>query len=430
MKTVSVLGSTGSMGRQTVSLLAAHPDRFRVRALVGGSNASLLAEQARELGAEHVVISDPAGLAALAEALAGSGTSVAAGAAAVAEAASIPADWTMAAISGAAGLPATLAAIRRGGTVALANKEALVCTGEIMLRAVAAAGARLLPVDSEHNAVFQSLACGNLNALEKIVLTASGGPFRAASLAEMEAATPEAALKHPIWSMGAKISIDSATLMNKGLELIEAAFLFCLPEQAIDVLVHPQAVIHGLAYYADGSVLAMLAAPDMRIPIAHALAWPERLRTSAPRLDLALLARLEFAEPDAQRFPAIGLARAALRAGGAAPAILSAANETAVAAFLAGRIGFLDIVRVVESVLDGMGAPAAPTLESVLALDAEARRHAERVAARMAAAGARTLLGSGLNGVPSGSVPSEGVSRGGVPSGGVPSGDAPSGWSR
>ncbi len=411
VKTVSVLGSTGSVGRQTVSLLAAHPERFRVRVLVGGKNAALLAEQARLLGAERVVIRDRAGLAPLAAALAGSGTELAAGAEAVVAAAAIPADWTMAAISGAAGLPATLAAIRRGGTIALANKEALVCAGEIMLHAVAAAGACLLPVDSEHNAVFQALADGNRGALEKIVLTASGGPFRTASLAEMAAATPEAALKHPIWSMGAKISIDSATLMNKGLELIEAAWLFALPEQAIGVLVHPQAVVHGLAFYADGSVLAGLASPDMRVPIAHALAWPERLATTAPRLDLALLARLDFAEPDDRRFPAIGLARAAIRAGGGAAAILSAANETAVDAFLARRIGFLDIVRVVEQVLESMGAPAAPTLESVFALDGEARRHAERFAAM----GTRTLVGGrfaggGLDGVP-GSVPG-GTERG------------------
>jgi 1-deoxy-D-xylulose-5-phosphate reductoisomerase len=403
VKTVSVLGSTGSVGRQTVSLLAAHPERFRVRALVGGKNAALLAEQARQLRAEQVVLRDPTDLDALRAALAGSGTEIAAGAEAVVAAAATPADWTMAAISGAAGLPATLAAIRRGGTVALANKEALVCAGEIMLRAVAAAGARLLPVDSEHNAVFQSLADGNRGALEKIVLTASGGPFRTASLAEMAEATPEAALKHPIWSMGTKISIDSATLMNKGLELVEAAWLFSLPERAIGVLVHPQAVVHGLAFYADGSVVAGLASPDMRVPIAHALAWPERLPTGAPRLDLAMLARLDFAEPDEQRFPAIGLARAAIRAGGAASAILSAANETAVEAFLARRIGFLDIVRVVESVLESMGAPTAPTLESVLALDAEARRHAERFAAM----GTRALVGGRLERMPGGIAPGE-----------------------
>jgi 1-deoxy-D-xylulose-5-phosphate reductoisomerase len=395
VKTVSVLGSTGSVGRQTVSLLAAHPDRFRVRVLVGGTNVGVLAEQARQLEAEHVVIRDPACFRALAEALRGSGTSVEAGSDAVEAAASLPADWTMAAISGAAGLPATLAAIRRGGTIALANKEALVCAGDVMLRAVAEAGATLLPVDSEHNAVFQSLAEGNHGALEKIVLTASGGPFRTATREEMARATPEAALKHPIWSMGAKISIDSATLMNKGLELIEAARLFSLPEAAIGVLVHPQAVVHGLAFYADGSVLAQLASPDMRIPIAHALAWPERLHTSAPRLDLALLARLDFAEPDSARFPALDLARAAISAGGGAPAILSAANEVGVEAFLAGRIGFLDIVRVVEAVLDRMGSPAAPTLESVLALDAEARRHAHL----FSGLGARNVSDTSVNGI-------------------------------
>ncbi|MDA8050498.1 MAG: 1-deoxy-D-xylulose-5-phosphate reductoisomerase [Rhodospirillales bacterium] len=377
MKTVSILGSTGSVGRQTVALLAAHRERFRVRALVGGRNATLLAEQAKQLGAEQAVIRDPAGLATLEAALAGSGIAFDAGAEAVEAAASLAADWTMAAITGAAGLPATLAAIRRGGIIALANKEALVCAGEVMLEAVTAAGVCLLPVDSEHNAIFQALAEGNHGALEKIVLTASGGPFRTASLEEMARATPEAALRHPVWSMGAKISIDSATLMNKGLELIEAARLFSLPEQAIGVLIHPQAVVHGLAFYADGSVLAQLGAPDMQIPIAHALAWPERLRTSAPRLDLAELARLDFAEPDGVRFPALGLARQAIAAAGGAPAILSAANEVAVAAFLAGRIGFLDIVRVVDTVLQAMGAPAAPTLARVLALDAEARRRAE-----------------------------------------------------
>ena len=380
MRTVSVLGSTGSVGRQTVALLTAHRDRFRVRVLTGGQNAALLAEQARSLEVEQAVIRDPAQLAALEEALAGSGILVAAGAEAIEAAASREADWTMAAITGAAGLPATLAAIRGGGTIALANKEALVCAGELMLEAVAAAGATLLPVDSEHNAVFQALADGNHGALEKIVLTASGGPFRTATLEEMGRATPEAALRHPVWSMGAKISIDSATLMNKGLELIEAARLFSLPEAAIEVLVHPQAVVHGLAFYADGSVLAQLGAPDMQIPIAHALAWPERLRTAAPRLDLGALARLDFAAPDRERFPALGLARQAIGAGGGAPAILSAANEVAVAAFLGGRIGFLEIVPVVDSVLQAMGAPPAATLESVLALDREARRRAEELA--------------------------------------------------
>ncbi|MGH7070372.1 MAG: 1-deoxy-D-xylulose-5-phosphate reductoisomerase [Acetobacteraceae bacterium] len=381
MKTISVLGSTGSVGRQTVALLARNRDRFQVRALTGGRNSALLAEQARLLGAEVAVIGDPEGYASLADALAGTAIEVAAGPGAVADAAARDADWTMAAITGIAGLPATLAAIRRGGSIALANKEALVSAGEVMLQAVAEAHATLLPVDSEHNAVFQALAGGNHGAVEKIVLTASGGPFRTASLAEMATATPELALNHPVWSMGAKISIDSATLMNKGLEVIEAARLFSLPGDAIGILIHPQAVVHGLAYYADGSVLAQLGVPDMQIPIAHALAWPERLMTEVPRLDLAELARLEFTEPDRGRFPALGLARQAIGAGGGAPAILNAANEIAVAAFLDRRIGFLDIVRITGCVLEAMGAPAAPTLESVLALDAEARRRAAVLAA-------------------------------------------------
>ncbi len=381
MKTVSILGSTGSIGRQTVALLERNRDRFRIRALTGGRNSALLAEQARLLDAEVAVIGDPACYGPLAEALADTAIEVAAGREAVVDAAARDADWTMAAITGMAGLAATLAAIRRGGTIALANKEALVSAGEVMLQALADAHATLLPVDSEHNAVFQALAGGNRGAVEKIVLTASGGPFRSASLAEMARATPEAALHHPVWSMGAKISIDSATLMNKGLEVIEAARLFSLPGDQIGVLIHPQAVVHGLAYYADGSVLAQLGVPNMQIPIAHALAWPERLMTEVPRLDLAALARLEFTEPDRTRFPALALARQAIGAGGGAPAILNAANEIAVAAFLDRRIGFLEIVRISESVLGAMGAPAAPSLESVLALDAEARRRATALAA-------------------------------------------------
>ncbi len=378
VKTVSVLGSTGSVGTQTVALLAADPQQYRVRALVGGRNATLLAEQALRLRAECVVISDPSKYAQLAQALAGSGIETACGNAAVIEAAALDADWTMAAITGAAGLPSTLAAIRRGGIVALANKEALVCAGEVMLAAVRTHGATLLPVDSEHNAIFQAMADGNRDAVEKIVLTASGGPFRTASMDEMARALPEQALRHPIWSMGAKISIDSATLMNKGLELIEAARLFDLDSESIGVLVHPQSVVHGLVYYRDGSVLAQLGSPDMRVPIAHTLAWPGRTATAAPRLDLAALARLEFAEPDTDRFPALRLAREALQAGGGAPTILSAANEVAVEAFLQRRIGFLDIAAVVEMVVDEMGAPPAASLGAVLVLDAAAREAALR----------------------------------------------------
>ncbi|HET6233385.1 MAG TPA: 1-deoxy-D-xylulose-5-phosphate reductoisomerase [Acetobacteraceae bacterium] len=385
VRSVTVLGSTGSVGTQTVGLLAGAPERFQVRALVAGRNATLLAEQAIALNAERAVISDPARYLELREALAGTDVVVAAGPDAVIEAASLPVDWTMAAITGAVGLAPTLAAIRGGKAVALANKEALICAGDVMLRAVKAAGATLLPVDSEHNAIFQSLADGNHGAVEKIVLTASGGPFRTASTEEMANAAPEAALKHPIWSMGAKISIDSATLMNKGLEVIEAARLFGLSEDRIGVLVHPQSVIHGLVYYHDGSVLAQLGAPDMRIPIAHALAWPARMATVSPRLDLAALSRLDFAEPDMTRFPALGLARDALRAGGGAPTILSAANEVAVEAFLQRKIGFLDIVRIASHVLHLMGAPSADTLDDVIALDTAARRTATGLAAARAA---------------------------------------------
>jgi 1-deoxy-D-xylulose-5-phosphate reductoisomerase len=385
VRSITVLGSTGSVGTQTVELLAGEPRRFRVRALVAGRNAALLAEQAIALNAERAVISDPTRYQELRQALAGTDVTVAAGPDAVVEAASLAVDWTMAAITGAVGLASTLAAIRGGGTVALANKEALVCAGEVMLRAVKAAGATLLPVDSEHNAIFQSLADGNRGAVEKIVLTASGGPFRTASMEDMAKATPEAALKHPIWSMGAKISIDSATLMNKGLEVIEAARLFELTEDRIGVLVHPQSIIHGLVYYHDGSVLAQLGSPDMRIPISHTLAWPSRMATASPRLDLAALARLDFAEPDMERFPALGLARDALRAGGGAPTILSAANEVAVEAFLQRKIGFLDIAGTVSRVLHVMGAPNADTLDDVIALDAAARRTAAQFAAARAA---------------------------------------------
>ena len=385
VRTVSVLGSTGSVGTSTVDLLAANPDRFRVRALVGGRNFALLAAQARLLRAELAVIAEPSHHAALDAALAGSGIQTASGDAAVLQAASLPVDWTMAAITGAAGLPSTLAAISRGGAIALANKEALVCAGEVMLRAVRDAGATLLPVDSEHNAIFQAMDATNREAVERIVLTASGGPFRSSTLEEMARATPEAALRHPIWSMGAKISIDSATMMNKGLELIEAARLFAMDESEIDVLVHPQSVIHGLVYYRDGSVLAQMGAPDMRIPIAHALAWPGRLATSSPKLDLAALGTLEFHAPDPVRFPALRLARDALRAGGGAPTILSAANEVAVEAFLGRRLGFTEIAALVEAVLEQLGSHAANSLDAVLDLDASARRAAHRIAAAKAA---------------------------------------------
>lgn len=376
MRTVTVLGSTGSIGCSTVDLLEQARDQYRVRALVGGKNVARLAEQAKSLNAELAVLADESGLEELRSLLAGTQTRVAAGRQAVIEAAGLPADWTMAAITGAAGLEPTLASVKNGHSVALANKEALVCAGDVMLRAVAEAGATLLPVDSEHNAVYQSMADRQADQVEKIILTASGGPFRKASLEVMEAATPAQALKHPTWSMGAKISIDSATMFNKGLEVIEAARIFGLTEDRIDVLVHPQSVVHGMVQYTDGSLIAQMGSADMRIPIAHTLAWPKRMATTSPRLDLAAFATLEFSAPDEVRFPALRLAREALRSGGAAPAILSAANEIAVEAFLHEQIGFLDIARVVEKVMTKLGAPPADTLDAVLHWDAEARREA------------------------------------------------------
>ncbi|TPG61241.1 1-deoxy-D-xylulose-5-phosphate reductoisomerase [Roseomonas nepalensis] len=380
-RTVTILGATGSVGRSTASLLEAAPEgAFAVEALIAGRDAVALAATARRLRARLAVLADPAGLPALRDALAGSGIESAAGPEAVAEAAARPVDWTMAAIVGAAGLGPALAALRRGGTLALANKEALVCAGDIFLRAVADAGATLLPVDSEHNAIFQALDARDPAMVERIILTASGGPFRTASLAEMRAATPEQAVRHPVWSMGAKISVDSATMFNKGLELIEAARLFPVEPDRIEVLVHPQSAVHGLVQYADGSLLAQLGSPDMRTPIAHALAWPDRMRADVPRLDLAALGRLEFSAPDPVRFPALRLAREALLAGGGAPTILNAANEVAVARFLDRRLGFLDIARVVEETLERLGAPPVASLGAVLDLDAAARAEAERIA--------------------------------------------------
>ena len=387
MKRLTILGSTGSIGRSTLALVAAAPPgAYGIEVLVAGRDVAGLAAQAREFGARLAVVADPTGLEALREALAGSGIEAAAGPEAVIEAAGRPVDWTMAAIVGAAGLRATLAALECGRTVAIANKESLVCAGEIVLAVAARTGATLLPCDSEHNAVFQALDTKDPALIEKIVLTASGGPFRTADLATMRAATPEMAVKHPVWSMGAKISVDSATMMNKGLEVIEAARLFPIPSERIEVLVHPQSTVHGMVQYADGSILAQLGTPDMRTPIAHCLAWPNRMPVVLPRLDLAALGRLEFAAPDPARFPALRLAREALNAGGGAPTILNAANEIAVALFLDRRLGFLDIAAVVEEAMQQLGAPTVAGLDEVLALDSAARALANRLAARRAAA--------------------------------------------
>jgi len=370
---VTVLGSTGSVGRNTLDLIARNRDRFEVEALTAHRNVDLLAEQALDLRPRLAVIGDAGLYARLRAALDGSGIEVAAGAEAVIEAALRPSDWVMAAIVGAAGLAATLAAVRRGAIVALANKESLVCAGTMMMAEVRAHGATLLPVDSEHNAIFQVFDTERRSRIRRIILTASGGPFRETDLATMARATPADAVKHPIWSMGAKISIDSATLMNKGLELIEAHYLFDLPDERIDVVVHPQSVVHSLVEYVDGSVLAQLGSPDMRTPIAYTLGWPDRVPTPAPPLDLAAIGSLTFEAPDLERFPALRLAREALRDGNGAPTILSAANEVAVQGFIDGAIGFLDIVRIVEQTLARVQGVKAANLDEVAACDAEAR---------------------------------------------------------
>jgi 1-deoxy-D-xylulose-5-phosphate reductoisomerase len=378
---VTILGSTGSVGQSTVDLIARDPASYRVEALVAGTAVELLAEQARRLKARLAVVADPARYQALKEALAGTSIEVAAGPEAVVEAASRPAEWVMAAIVGFVGLAPTLAAARRGAMVALANKEAVVCAGRLLFEAIESSGGKLLPVDSEHNAIFQVFEPQQRHAVDRLILTASGGPFRNWSLADMAEATPEQALAHPNWDMGAKISIDSATLMNKGLELIEAHLLFGLPEGQVEIVVHPQSVIHSMVAYRDGSVLAQLGTADMRVPITHALGWPSRIDGPAARLDFTQLSALTFERPDSGRFPALRLAREALVIGGFAPVVLNAANEAGVAAFLARRIGFLDIARTVEDVMAGWNGLANPveTLEQVKAADLEARRRAEEI---------------------------------------------------
>ncbi|MFM7347849.1 MAG: 1-deoxy-D-xylulose-5-phosphate reductoisomerase [Tagaea sp.] len=377
MKRVSILGATGSVGRNTVDLVARAPERFSVEALTANRDTSRLAEQAIALNARFAAVADPAAYADLKAALEGTGIEAAAGPEAVVEAALRPADWVMAAIVGAAGLAPTLAAIRRGAMVGLANKETLVCAGALVTAEVAKSGATLIPVDSEHSAIFQVFDKARIDAVARLILTASGGPFRTWPLEKMRDVTPAQAVAHPNWSMGAKISVDSATMMNKGLETIEAFHLFPVGAERIDVIVHPQSVVHSMVEYVDGSVLAQLGTPDMRTPIAVALAWPDRMAAPVPRLDFSKNANLTFEEPDFARFPALLLAREALREGGAAPTLLNAANEVAVAAFLAGRIGFLEIASCVEAVLD-LDRPPAPTdLDAVGEFDAGARRAAE-----------------------------------------------------
>jgi 1-deoxy-D-xylulose-5-phosphate reductoisomerase len=354
-RSVTLLGATGSIGASTIDLLKRERSRYRVEAVTANRNGAALAQVARELGAQYAAIADTKHYAELKEGLAGSGIEAGAGEAAVVEAARRPAQWVMAAITGSSSLKPTLAAAERGATIALANKECLVCAGALFMRQAAAAGATVLPVDSEHNAIFQALGAGRLQDVRRLILTASGGPFRTWTMEAIAAATREQALRHPNWSMGPKVTIDSATLMNKGLELIEAHHLFGLPASDIDVLVHPQSIIHSLVEFRDGSMVAQLGMPDMRIPIAHCLAWPERIAWPAPRLDLAKIGSLTFEPPDTDRFPALALARRALETGGAAPTILNAANEVAVAAFLEGRLAVLGISRLVAATLDATG---------------------------------------------------------------------------
>lgn len=383
-KSLTILGATGSVGQATLDVVmeanaraqaAGQDPAYRVIALTANRDWAGLAEQALMTGASYVALGDPRFGPQLEAALAGHGVEIGLGPEALVEAAARPADVVMAAIVGAAGLAPALAAAKRGATIALANKECLVCAGSVFLKAVQDGGACILPVDSEHNAIFQVL--DQSDRVEKLILTASGGPFRTWSSAAIAAATPEQAVAHPNWSMGQKISVDSATLMNKGLELIEAALLFGMPENKIDVLVHPQSVIHSLVAYQDGSVLAQLGAADMRIPIAHALAWPARLVTSAPRLDLAAIAKLDFEVPDLERFPALNLARCALQKKGAAPTILNAANEVAVQAFLDRNVSFPEIAAIVSETMDeacrrGMDA-ALGDLDDVYAADEAGR---------------------------------------------------------
>ncbi|GAA0637427.1 1-deoxy-D-xylulose-5-phosphate reductoisomerase [Brevundimonas lenta] len=392
---VTVLGSTGSVGCSTLDLMAqaeaGGSGAFEVEALTGGANIARLAEQARRWKPRIAVTADPARLQELRDALAGTGVEAAAGQGAIVEAASRPVDWVMAAIVGAAGLRSAWAAASTGATLALANKESLVCCGPALIERVRRSGGRLIPVDSEHSAIFQVFPHDAPGQVEKLILTASGGPFRTVAYEAMGAITPEQAVAHPNWSMGAKISVDSATMANKGLEMIEAAYLFDMPADRIDVVVHPESIIHSLVEYVDGSTLAQMGPPDMKTPIACALAWPDRIAWAAPKLDLAALGRLTFEAPDEARFPALKLARQALQVGGSAPIVFNAANEVAALAFLDRRLGFLNIAAVVADTLSrvttsGVESGSENACDSALAVDAEARRIAESIVLGHAAA--------------------------------------------
>ncbi len=375
---ITVLGATGSIGQSLADLIQRNPDSYEVVALVANRNAAGLADMAKALKTGSAILAEETCYPELKERLAGSGIATGAGEAAVLEAVTQDTDIVVGAIVGSAGLKPTMAAIRPGRRIALANKECLVCAGDLFMAKIRATGAELLPVDSEHNAIFQVFETDKADMVEKVILTASGGPFRSVSKADMARVTPQQALKHPNWDMGARITIDSATMMNKGFEVIEASHLFPVAHDQLGVLVHPQSTVHGLVQYKDGSLLAQLGSPDMRTPIAHCLAFPRRMNVPVKRLDLAELGTLTFEAPDLDRFPALRLALEAMRAGGMAPAVLNAADEVAVDAFLKGRIGFMDIPAAIEEVLDAMGAGGKLTdaagVEDVLAIDAEARQ--------------------------------------------------------
>jgi 1-deoxy-D-xylulose-5-phosphate reductoisomerase len=376
-KTLTLLGATGTIGQNTLKIAAAHPDRFTLAALTAGENVQRLIEQARQFQPQRAVIANPAHYHALKEGLSGTGITVSAGEDAVLEAAALSADIVMSAIVGAAGLKPTMAAIAHGGKIALANKECMVCAGPLITKAVQKSGATLIPVDSEHSAIFQVFDATAPERVSSVTITASGGPFRTWPLEQMQAVTPEQAIKHPNWNMGAKISVDSATLMNKGLELIEAYYMFPVTPQQLDVLVHPQSIVHCLVQMIDGSVLAQMSLPDMCTPIAYAMAWPERISVPITKLDLAAIGQLQFEKPDYTRFRALTLARNAMTEGGNAPTVLNAANEIAVSRFLKRETGFLDIAKIVEQTLEKMENTKLETIDDVLACNAAARRLAE-----------------------------------------------------
>jgi 1-deoxy-D-xylulose-5-phosphate reductoisomerase len=383
-RSVSILGATGSIGCSTLDLIRHAPGKFEIIALTGNKNVKLLIEQAQQFLPKFAVIGDDDLYAELKAGLSGTGIEVAAGKSALCDAAGLSSDIVMAGIVGVAGLAPTLVAARRGAIVALANKECLVCAGTLFLDEIARSGGTLLPVDSEHNAIFQVFNFEQVNSIDLLTLTASGGPFRTMSIKDMAKMTPAQAVAHPNWKMGAKISVDSATMMNKGLELIEAFYLFPVEEDKIEILVHPQSVIHSMVSYKDGSMLAQLGTPDMRTPISYALAWPDRMTTPVQKLDLVEIGALTFEKPDLDRFPALILARDALKSGGSLPTMLNAANEVAVGCFLEGKIGFLDIVRVTEEVLNRTSNNAPNTLDDISLCDLAARKIAEEVISSLA----------------------------------------------